>query len=193
MPGFDDDDLDLEDTRLPYLYEGIVVDNADPEELGRVRFTIPGLIEPTSPWALPMGTVGGGTKNQGWFAVPSRGAEVYVLFLHGDPDEPRYLAGHWGRTDSGSEVPPESRRTPPTNRVFSTDTFVLEFDETPGAERMRIRNRRTGDLIELDATDNSVTIRGTTAVSISALGLVDIQGTIVQINGRPVLPGPKPI
>ena len=58
---------------------------------------------------------------------------------------------------------------------------------------MRIRNRRTGDLVELDATDNSVTIRGTTAVSISALGLVDIQGTIVQINGRPVLPGPKPI
>ena len=81
------------------LYVGEVVDRADPEGLGRVRVRIPGLIEPASAWAFPLGTLGGGTDRRGFFAVPERGAEVGVLFHQGDVDHPFYLAGHWGKPD----------------------------------------------------------------------------------------------
>ena len=193
MPGFDDDILDELDTRLPFIYEGFVVANQDPEKLGRIQFAVPGLMEPRSPWALPAATVGGGSKDTGFFAVPEVGAEVYVFFVAGDPDEPRYMAGHWGIVDGESEVPEEAQREEPTNRVLATPTFRIELDEAKGAERLRITNRRSGDFIELSATENSITIQGTTAVSIGAVGIIDIQAAVLQLNGRPVLPGTKPI
>jgi hypothetical protein len=170
-----------------------VVDRNDPEQLGRVKFSIPGLIEPASPWAFPVATVGGGSKDSGFFAVPERGAEVYVFFVGGDIDEPRYFAGHWGITDEGSEVPEEARKTPPDNRVFATRHFRIELDESEGVRKLRLLNRRTGDFIELDAETNAITIQATTTLTLTATGLVDIRGTLLQLNGRPVLPGPKPI
>lgn len=193
MPGFDDDDLDRGDTRHPFIYEGVVVDRDDPEQLGRIRFQIPGLIEPTSPWAYPAGTLGGGGRDCGLFAVPEMGAEVYVFFVGGDLDEPRYFAGHWGVTDAGSEVPEEARRTPPDSRVFATPTFRIQLDESAGARKLRLVNRKTGDFIELNAEDNSITIQATTALTIKATGLVDIRAAMLQLNGRPVLAGGKPI
>ncbi len=106
---------------------------------------------------------------------------------------PGIWRGHWGGVDGESEVPEEAQREEPTNRVLATPTFRIELDEANGAERLRITNRRSGDFIELSATENSITIQGTTAVSIGAVGIIDIQAAVLQLNGRPVLPGTKPI
>ena len=193
MPGFDDD-LDRDDTKLAYIYEGVVVDRNDPEKLGRIRFVVPGLIEPASPWAYPAGTLGGGSKDCGFFAVPEKGAEVYVFFAGGDIDEPRYFAGHWGITNQGNEVPEEAQRQTPDNRVLATKHFriatkAFRSDESLGAKKLRLKNRKTGDFIELDAEQNTITIQATTALTIRATGIVDISGALLQLNGRPVLAG----
>ena len=193
MPGFDDDDLDREDTKLPFIYEGTVVERDDPDKLGRVKFAIPGLIEPSSPWAFPVGTMGGGSKDNGLFAVPEVGAEVYVFFVGGDIDEPRYLAGHWGETDDGNEVPEEAQKDPPDNRVFATKNFRIEMDESDGEKKLRFTNKKTGDFIEMNAEDNTITIQATTGLTLKASGVVDIRGTLLQLNGRSVLPTTKPI
>ncbi|WP_428263678.1 phage baseplate assembly protein V [Haliangium sp.] len=193
MPGFEDDLLDARDPRFFGIYEGFVVDCDDPDKLGRVRVQVPGLLEPMSGWAYPAGTVGGGAKDCGFFAVPPKGAEVYVFFVGGDLDQPRYLAGHWGVTDAGNEVPAEAQRPSPDNRVIATPNFRIELDEGVGSRGLRITNKTTGDLIELNAEDNSITIQATTALTLRATGLVDISGAIVQINGRPVLAGGDPI
>lgn len=70
--------------RLDGLHVGEVVDREDPEGLGRVRVRIPGLVEPASAWAWPLGTLGGGSDRRGFFCVPEKGAEVGVLFHQGD-------------------------------------------------------------------------------------------------------------
>ncbi|MFW5740567.1 MAG: phage baseplate assembly protein V [Myxococcota bacterium] len=75
FPAFDDD-LGSGEHRLLGMYVGYVVDRKDPEMLGRVRVCVPGLIEPHSAWAWPFGTVGGGSKDRGVFAVPAENAEV---------------------------------------------------------------------------------------------------------------------
>ncbi len=194
MPGFDDDYMDREDTKLPYIYEATVVDRNDPEQLGRIRFTIPGLFEPSSPWAYPAATFGGGSKDNGGFAVPALGAEVYIFFVSGDPDQPRYLAGHWGITQTdANEVPEEARKTPPDNCVLATKHFRIEMDESNNDKKLRLKNRLNGDFIEINAEDNTITIQATTGLTIKAVGLVDIRGTMIQLNGRTVLPSPKPI
>ena len=75
--------MDDGEVRYPGLYIGEVVDREDPEGIGRVRVRIPGLVEPASNWAFPLGTVGGGSDRRGFYSVPEKGAEVGVLFTTG--------------------------------------------------------------------------------------------------------------
>ena len=188
-----DDDTETHDSRLLGLYMGYVTHRDDPEGLGRVRFCIPGLIEPHGPWAWPLGTGGGGSKDRGLFAVPEVGAEVAVFFNQGDAEQAHYLSAHWGKPGGTSEVPEEAQVTPPDNRVLATETFRIELCESAGKRAARIVNRRNGDYLELDAERNTVAISGTTSIVIQAVGSVDIRGAVVQIQGRTVTPCPDAI
>jgi len=125
-----------------------VTQRNDPEGLGRVRVCIPGTVEPESAWAWPLGTVGGGSRDQGWFAVPEVGAEVGVFFRAGDVDAPHYICAHWGKPNGRSEVPREAQRVAPDNRVFSTTTFRIECDEAAGGRRLQLTNTKTGEYVE---------------------------------------------
>jgi len=187
-----DDDLGNHYQHLG-LYIGYVTDRDDPEQLGRVRVCIPGLIEPHSAWAWPLGSTGGGSKNRGFFAVPETGAEVGIFFKQGDVDAPYYIAGHWGKSKGESEVPVEAQRTPPDNRVFATETFRIEVDETAEQKKLRLLNTRTGDTITLNNQDNTIVIEATTAVIIKALGAVSLDATNVTIAGRVVRPIKDPL
>jgi hypothetical protein len=170
------------------MYLGHVVDRRDPEQLGRVRVCVPGVLEPFGAWAPPLGTVGGGSKDRGFFAVPEEGAEVGVFFAHHDVDRPFYLPAHWGKPGGESEVPSEAQRTPPDNRVIATATFRIEFDETAGARRLVITNRETGDAIVFDAEAHTLSISATTAIAITAVGALSLDATHITIGGRVVRP-----
>ena len=183
-----DDDLGQNDTRLLGMYVGYVVDRKDPEQLGRVRVCVPGLIEPGSGWAWPLGTVGGGSKNRGFFAVPEENAEVALFFNQGDIDQPYYLAEHWGKPDGQSEVPEEARKDSPDNRVLATETFRIELDETQGARKLKLTNKKTGDYLEFNAEANTVTLQATTSITIRAAGGISLEACQVNIAGRVVRP-----
>jgi len=190
-------EFDTDDPRYTGLYIGQVVDRADPERLGRVRVRVPGLVEPASAWAFPLGTVGGGSNRRGFFAVPEVGADVGVLFHQGDVDHPYYLCGHWGKPNGATEVPEPvkslSVAETPQVRAFETGRFLVVFDDRAGHEALVIRDKRSGDQLELDGVGMGITIKGTSALILKADGIISIEGTTVVINGRLVLPGAKPI
>ncbi len=192
MGGFDDD-IETHDTRLLGMYLGYVTQRDDPEQLGRVRVCIPGVLEPESAWAWPLGTSGGGSKNRGLFAVPEKGAEVAVFFNQGNADAPHYLAAHWGKPGGETEVPEEARKTPPDNRVLATETFRVELDETAKGRKLRISNKKTGDHLVFDAEDNTVTLEATTALTLRAVGAITIDAMHVTIAGRVVRAVKDPI
>lgn len=188
-----DDDIDTHDTRLLGMYLGYVTHRDDPEALGRVRVCIPGVIEPHSNWAWPLGTSGGGFKDHGFFAVPAKGAEVAVFFHQGDVDEPYYVSAHWGKPDGESEVPAEAQKTPPDNRVIATPTFRIELDETEDSRKLKLTNKKTGDHLVFDAEKNSITLEGTTSITIRAVGAIRIEAPQVTVAGRVVRPIAQPI
>ena len=188
-----DDDVERHDTRLLGLYVGYVTRRDDPERLGRVRVCVPGVLEPESAWAFPLGTVGGGSKDTGLFAVPEEGAEVGVFFNQGNVDAPYYLAGHWGKPGGESELPEEAQRELPTNRVLSTKTFRVELDEGEGSRKLRLTNKKTGDHLVFDAEENSVTLEATTAITLRAVGAISLDAAQITIAGRPVRPVADPI
>jgi len=180
------------DPRFLGLHLGVVTDREDPEGLGRVRVRVPGLIEPESAWAWPLGTGGGGASQCGLFAVPPVGADVGVLFFGADPDSPCWIAGPWGRPGGASEVPTEGRASPDI-RVLSTPTFAVVLDERDGGAALRLVNRKTGDMVELNATTNSISITATTELRLQATGRISIDALAVTINGRPVATSPEAI
>ena len=188
-----DDDLQTHDTQLLGLYVGYVTNRDDPEQLGRVRVCIPGVLEPESAWAWPLGTAGGGSKDRGLFAVPEVGAEVGVFFNQGNVESPYFLAAHWGKPGGDSEVPEEAQRSPPDNRVLATQTFRVELDESAGARKLKLTNRKTGDHLVFDAEENTVTLQATTALTLRAVGAIALEATQVTIAGRLVRPIADPI
>ena len=64
-------------------YRGTVLDNNDPQNLGRLRARVPELLnEVDSGWALPCLPYAG--DGEGQFTVPPAGAGVWIEFESGD-------------------------------------------------------------------------------------------------------------
>jgi hypothetical protein len=90
-------------------------------------------------------------------------------------------------------VPEEAQKDPPDNRVLSTQTFRIELDESEGSRKLKLTNKKTGDHLIFDAEENTVTLEGTTALTIRAVGAVSIEAAQVTIAGRVVRPIADPI
>lgn len=182
---------DPEDPRYHGLYIGQVTNNVDPEGVGRVRFQIPGFIEPESAWAFPLGTLSGGGPQQGAFFVPPIGSDVGVLFHMGDVDMPYYLGGHWGREEVPSMVEDVEPIDRPKIRSIETKKFQILIDDRTGdqedleagKERLLIRYKDTDDdYIEIDGLSRGVVVSGTSAVIVKAVGLIELNALQVQFN-----------
>lgn len=94
-------------TSTPFnnIYLGVVEDNNDPDEAGKVAVRIAGLHSPEKtksdmggiptselPWALPMmPIVGGGVSGLGYNGVPRQGDWVAIFFVGGDHNHPVYM------------------------------------------------------------------------------------------------------
>lgn len=83
-------------------YIGIVVDNVDPENLGRIKVKVPNMIEALQkdrlPWVYPFrGAETGGNPASATHAVPEKFSQVYVTFPNGDPYSAYYEAAPLNR------------------------------------------------------------------------------------------------
>jgi uncharacterized protein involved in type VI secretion and phage assembly len=86
-----------DDTKYFGKYRGMVINNIDPMQMGRLMVQVPdisGLIPST--WALPCFPVTG--KQMGVWAVPLIGSGVWVEFEQGDPDYPIWVGCFPGST-----------------------------------------------------------------------------------------------
>ena len=88
-------------TRYYGKYRGTVIENIDPQQIGRVLVEVPDVLGLTpSSWALPCVPAAG--IQSGVFVVPPIGSQVWVEFEQGDPDYPIWTGGFWG---SAADVP----------------------------------------------------------------------------------------
>lgn len=76
-------------------YRGLVIENIDPEQIGRVLVQVPDVLgEIPSSWAMPCVPAAG--IQSGCFIVPPIGSQVWVEFEQGDPNYPIWTGGFWG-------------------------------------------------------------------------------------------------
>jgi uncharacterized protein involved in type VI secretion and phage assembly len=87
------------------LVVGVVTQNKDPDQLGRVRVKYPALGEGVESWWARVASMGAG-QERGALMLPVVGDEVVVGFEQGDVRRPYVLGSLWnGQARPGTELP----------------------------------------------------------------------------------------
>lgn len=129
-------------------YRAFVVDNVDPDKLGRCKLTIPSVLgETESVWAMPCLPYGGAAEI-GFIAVPPIGAQVLAEFLEGDASTPMWTGAFW---QPATAPPAEFTANPePTAKVMKTESgHFLTFEDKEGEEAITLRSS-AGAVIEMN-------------------------------------------
>ncbi len=161
-------------------YRAFVVDNEDPDGLGRIKLTIPSVLgEATSDWALPCVAYGGGA-DFGVLWVPPVGAQVLAEFLEGDPSSPVWAGTFWRQ---GSEMPGEYQ-TPSTKILKTESGHFLTFEDEDGSEAVTLHSATDAEIV-MDP-DGGISLTDSAGAKV----VLDAQGgeiTIEDANGNSIV------
>jgi uncharacterized protein involved in type VI secretion and phage assembly len=179
-------------------YRGVVIENLDPMQIGRIQAEIPDVLGGTpSTWALPCVPAAG--SQAGCFIVPPIGSQVWMEFEQGDPDFPIWTGGFWALAGDTPAIALAPAPIPPgQNIVVQTtgqNTLVLSDAEPSPADGGGVILKAAGGATII-VNEAGVTIsngKGATiallgpAVSINS-GALTVTGTAVAVDGAPLNP-----
>lgn len=157
---------------------GMVTNLNDPDNLGRVKVKYPWLGDDIeSDWLRIASPMGG--NERGFFYLPEVNDEVLIAFEHGDAHRPYVVGALWSNTDK----PPK-----PNNQVVgdgkvnerilkSRSGHIVIFDDSDGQEKIIIRDKTEKNEIEIDSTQNSMTIKVDGDFTVEAKGKITLKST----------------
>ena len=140
----------------------LVVENADPQGLGRIRVKFSWQLTAPSPWIRMTQPHGGVDK--GFHFIPEIGEEVMVGFEAGNAEKPFVIGTLYHGT-----AKPESFTTD-TNDVKAIRTrsgHTIELNDTDGEEKINIYDNE-GSIITFDTQAKSLSISSVENIDISA-------------------------
>ncbi len=131
-------------------YRGIVLDNVDPLNQGRILAQVPALsnVVPSS-WALPCLPFAGTLS--GFFVVPAIDSAVWVEFEGGDIRKPLWTGGFWAE----SQIPPLALAAPPALQqlvIQTTAGNTLLVSDVPGPSGGILLQTSAGAFISVSDT-----------------------------------------
>lgn len=136
-------------------YRAIVVDNNDPENLGRLKAKVPSVLgnDVVTGWAMPCLPYGG-AADQGFFFIPEVNAGVWVEFEAGDLEYPIWVGTFWSKPGGASEVPQEGQGAPEKLVLKTRNGHIIISDN----EFLIISKKK----LTIDASGQSIVIKGAT-------------------------------
>lgn len=156
-----------------------VIDRDDGEGQGRVKVRYPWMGDDSDGYWAPVATLMSGGGRGAWF-MPEVGDEVLCAFDQGETAHPFIVGFLW----NGEQRPPE---TDPQRRVIrSRNGHEIALHDPDPAQG------DTGSVEVADAHGNRVKLSNG-RMEIQAVALLEITAPSVTINGRVVLPVPRPI
>jgi len=148
-------------------YRGIVVNNLDPLQIGRLQAMVPEVLgEIPCGWASPCVPYAG--TGSGFYAIPPVGAGVWIEFEAGDTSRPIWVGAWW----AAGEVPMDEQATPsqPTRKIMRSDF---------------------GLLVSLDDLKQTITISDALGINLMsvkvALGTIEIRSAVRVVLEAPLI------
>jgi uncharacterized protein involved in type VI secretion and phage assembly len=161
---------------------GIVTNNKDPDDLGRVKVKFPWLSDSDeSNWARVISPMAG--KERGLFFLPDVDDEVLVAFEFGDINMPYVIGSLW----NGKDKPPQTNSDGKNNMriIKSRSGHLIKLDDTDGAEKIEIIDKSEKNKIVIDAKNEMISIVSNKDISISAPnGKVTIEANDIEAKSN---------
>jgi uncharacterized protein involved in type VI secretion and phage assembly len=153
-------------------FRGIVVDNSDPNNQGRVRARVPAVLQdvPTG-WAYPSAPYGG--PGSGVWTVPPVGAGVWIEFEAGDVANPIWT-GCWWAADQRPSDNGGAKAAPTLKIIRSEKGLMVALDDD--AETITLSDSGGNNLLELQVNQGVVTLKGVTQVVVDAAQIQLVDG-----------------
>lgn len=129
-------------------YRAKVINNKDPEGLGRIIVEVPrAKLHPSNAkWVLPM--MSGAGKEHGVFWPPEENDYVFVFFDNGDPDRPLgYMGGWYAEKEIHAELKPEDDGSIKKRGVRTPGGHLVVLSDKDGEEKITIRHK-DGTIVE---------------------------------------------
>jgi uncharacterized protein involved in type VI secretion and phage assembly len=152
-------------------YRGRVIDNKDPDRLGRVKAEVPAVYGrgEFSDWALPCIPYAG--KNVGWAFIPDIDTHIWIEFENGNRDYPIWTGCYWAE-----EELPESAK--PDVKILKTKNITLTLEDT-NSDSIKIENQ-SGLKITMNSSEIELN-NGTSVIKVSGND-VSINSTKINLN-----------
>ncbi|MCE9579878.1 MAG: phage baseplate assembly protein V [Deltaproteobacteria bacterium] len=169
--------LDWVRSRYFGKYRGTVVDNADAAKRGRLKVTVPAVLDTLEVWAVPCVPYAG--DQVGLFAMPPAGAGVWVEFEGGDPSYPIWVGCFWGdnQAPQGGD---------PAIKTWKTDAITLTLDDDGDEARLENSSNAsvtmTSEVVTV-AGQGKHTVAGSAVTSeAGGKGKLEVQTASVRVN-----------
>lgn len=137
-------------------YRGIVKDNQDPENLGRIKAQVPEVLgDVVSGWALPCTPYAG--NGTGQFTVPSTDAGVWIEFEAGDVSRPVWTGCWWG----SDELPADNAgqtAVPNLKIIRSEKGLMVTLDD--GSQTVTVSDKDGSNMVEIKIQEGKITVKG---------------------------------
>ena len=160
------------------VFVGIVTNNKDPQDMGRVKLKFPWLDNSLEGgWARLVG-IGAG-DNRGIFWLPEVNDEVLVAFEHGDFNHPYVIGSVW----NGKDKPPETSNDAVKSGKVEVRTIktrsghFIKLSDESGNQFIEIKDSDGSNQIKLDTKNKKLIVKTTGDVEMESTGKTTIKST----------------
>lgn len=145
-------------------FRGIVVDNADPNHQGRLKATVPAVLQdvPTG-WAYPAAPYAG--PGVGVWTVPPVGAGVWIEFEAGEVANPIWTGCWWGSDQRPGDQ--NGAKAVPSLKIVRTEQGLMVSLDDDG-QTISLSDSQGQNLLEIKVQEGSIKIQGTAKVVVQA-------------------------
>jgi uncharacterized protein involved in type VI secretion and phage assembly len=121
-------------------YRGIVTDNEDEKNLGRLKARVPKVLgNVETGWALPAAPFAG--DGVGLFSVPPPGSGVWIEFEAGDVSRPIWSGCWW----ADGQLPDQA--TPAIRVLKTVSGHTITLDDTDGSEKVEVTDKNGAKIV----------------------------------------------
>ncbi len=181
-------------------YRAFVVENDDPEQLGRLKLKVPSVLgeEVVTGWAMPCVPYGGMT-DRGFFFIPEIDAGVWVEFEEGDLEFPIWVGTFWSKPGGTSEVPKPNDAagseeggipSPPTRKIIKTlKGHTIQLEDADGEEMVLLVEAENGQVFTMNQDGIKITDgKNGNTVTLDSSGIVieDKNGNVITMDASTV-------
>lgn len=144
-------------------YRGIVKDNNDPTNRGRIKVSVPAVLHDQEVWAMPCLPYTG--DNQGTYWIPEPESGVWVEFEGGDASYAIWTGGYWSddelpKNEQGNQV------TPTLRTIRSKKGLMMTFNDD--SEVITVSDQNGQNIITIDVQAGKIRMQANLKIVLEA-------------------------